>query len=301
MILIEDTAPRICPACQSRQFRPFGNRSGYEFTACRRCGTVFTTVDGASEQVRELYDHYYDAARFELSPAAAASLDRLVRSCEQHWLTGRWLDIGYGEGGLLSRVEEHGWQCYGLELSPRALDFGAERGWTVTADAESDERFPADGFDVVTMIEFIEHTTKPDLSLALAARLLRPGGLLYLTTPNATSINRRMLGAEWSVFSPPEHVTIWSARGIKTALERAGLRVLRVRTEGFNPGELLNRRRRSQGLPAPSRNETAFALNQAMSSSQTRRALKRAVNSVLSACRAGDSLKVRAVKGSLGA
>lgn len=292
-----------CPACGVNKVRSFGVKGGYLLGRCDGCRTIFAPVDGATDETRKLYARYYNGVRFDLPATAAASLERLVRSCETYRLTGRWLDIGYGEGGLLGIAEAQGWKCYGTELSPQALDFGRSRGWIVASDPEKDSRFEPGGFDIVTMIEFIEHALEPGDALAQAARLLRPGGLLYLTTPNAGSINRRLLGIDWSVISPPEHATIWSAEGMKAALERVGLSVERVRTEGLNPVELiarLRRRRVQQNAEAsslPSRNEAGFALNEAMSASPFRRLLKRGVNQALSVLGIGDSLKVNAVKG----
>ncbi|MCW5970263.1 MAG: class I SAM-dependent methyltransferase [Blastocatellales bacterium] len=291
-----------CPACGVSKVSSFGLKGGYPLGRCDGCGTIFAPVDGATGKTRELYEHYYNSVRFDLPATAAATLERLVRSCERYRSLGRWLDIGYGEGGLLRIVESHGWKCHGTELSPQALDFGRSQGWIVASDPEKDSRFEPGGFDVVTMIEFIEHALEPSNALAQAARLLRPGGLLYLTTPNAGSINRRILGIDWSVISPPEHVTIWSAEGIKTALERVGLKVERVRTEGLNPGELIARLRlrrtgRNGGASSePSRNDVAFALNEAMMRGRGRRMLKRGINHTLSALGIGDSLKVWARK-----
>jgi SAM-dependent methyltransferase len=168
----------------------------------------------------------------------------------------------------------------------------------VAADASNDPRFPAGGFDVVTMIELIEHVTTPDVFLAAAARWLRPGGLLYLTTPNANSLNRRLLGLEWSVVSPPEHQTIWSPRGICQALVRSGFVPRRVRTEGLNPSELRARVGSPRaGMPPLSRNDAGLALNEAFSRSRFRRGLKMAINRGLSVLRVGDTLKVWAVRG----
>jgi SAM-dependent methyltransferase len=169
----------------------------------------------------------------------------------------------------------------------------------VAADASDDARFPAGGFDVVTMIELIEHVAAPEVFLQSAARWLRPGGVLYLTTPNANSINRHVLGLTWSIISPPEHVTIWSARGMRRALVRAGFVPRRVRTEGLNPSELRARVcPRRPGAPRLSRNEAAFALNEVFSSSPCRRRLKAAINGGLSLLGVGDSLKVWAIRGS---
>jgi 2-polyprenyl-3-methyl-5-hydroxy-6-metoxy-1,4-benzoquinol methylase len=250
------------------------------------------------EALDELYDHYYDHAAFELPPVVAASLDRLARSLAPFRVTNRWLDVGYGEGGMLTVAERHGWSCHGVDISPRALEYGAERGWVVAADASNDHRFPAGGFDVVTMIELIEHVTTPDEFFQSAARWLRPGGLLYITTPNASSLNRRVLGLDWSVIAPPEHQMLWSARGLCQALAGAGFVPRWVRTEGLNPSELCARVRPPRtGAPPVSRNQAGLALNEVFSRSPWRRSLKGAINRVLSVLGIGDSLKVWAIRG----
>ncbi len=285
-----------CPACGSSLHSHVGYKFDCSMLQCSSCGTIFLGTQTCQYAVTELYNNYYDGARFLSPEAAAVSLERLVRSIEPFRQTNCWLDIGYGEGALLSIAKRHGWKCHGTELSPQALRYGEEQGWVVTK-AEYDPRFQQAGFDVVTMIEFLEHAPAPDQFLQTAARWLRPGGLLYITTPNAESLNRRLLGLQWSVFSPPEHVTIWTARGLRHALTKAGFQTRCIRTDGLNPTEIIaSYRRRNQGAPAVHRNTAAFALNSAFSSSRLRRAIKAGINRCLSTVRIGDTLKVWAVR-----
>src|SRR5262249_53109765 len=174
------------------------------------------------------YDHYYERARFVTPPTVIASLEALVRSAETFKRTCKWLDIGYGEGGLLAAAERHGWACHGIEVAPHALEYAQQRAWVVTAEPGDDARFRDSTFDVVTMIELVEHVSEPNQFLSNAARWLRPGGLLYVTTPNARSVNRRALGLSWSTVSPPEHVVLWTVESLRWALVRAGLVPFRV-------------------------------------------------------------------------
>ncbi len=287
-----------CPACRAGSQRLLGEKNQYPLYQCSRCSVVFTPRrEDASGEVRELYDHYYDNARFAIPPVVQASLQKLVLSFSKFRRTGCWLDVGYGEGGLLEAAERQGWRCYGTEISPASLRYGEQRGWVVSADGTTDSRFLTAGFDVVTMIELLEHVPAPDQLLRTAARWLRPGGVLYVTTPNARSFNWRLLGLNWSVVSPPEHLTLWTPRGLALALRAAGFRAQQTRTEGLNPRDLLTRfwpRRNSMG--AASRNEVGFALNEAFSRSPLRRTLKAGINGCLSFLRIGDSLKVRAIR-----
>jgi len=288
-----------CPACHGFRQRLRGQKDGHDVWECRRCGALFMPTASTSVALHELYDHYYERARFTTPATVIASLEVLVGSAERFRKTGRWLDVGYGEGSLLNVAERHGWACHGSEVSPHALEYGRRRAWVVTPDPGGDVRFQDGAFDVVTMIELLEHVPEPTRFLAHAARWLRPGGLLYVTTPNAGSLNRRVLGLSWSTVSPPEHLVLWTAVALRRALAPAGFVPFRVRTEGCNPSEILARLRpsRSSGRQVD-RNQTALALSEAFSRSPLRRTIKAALNAGLSVSRLGDTIKVWAVRAS---
>lgn len=291
-----------CPACQKEKSITIGVKNNYQLEKCGDCGTIFAEVSLESEktvgEIQDLYDHYYDFANYKLPKAAEISLQKIVNSFTDFRQTGNFVDIGFGEGGMLSVAEKNGWKCFGTELSPHSLEYGESRGWTVSKDAFSDDRFPKNGFDVVTMVELIEHVPNPDFFLETAYKLLRPNGLLFLTTPNPQSVNQRFLGTEWSVISPPEHITLWSTRGLKQALERNNFTVQKFRTDGLNPVEILSkfRNRSKTSAVAVNRNEAAFALNEAFTSSPWRQAVKSTINQGLSLFKLGDGTKVWAIK-----
>ncbi len=226
------------------------------------------------------------------APTTMRSLGRVVEYAERFRGTGRWLDLGYGKGALLSVAEERGWSCYGVEVSPQVLEYGKRRKWAVTSEPRGDSRFVAGGFDVVTMVEVLEHVVAPASFLNDMAYWLRRGGGLYLTTPNARCLNRRILGLDWSVVSPPEHVVLWSVQALRRVVQKAGFRVCRVRTEGLNPSEMLASARRWRKQTPVDRNKAAVALSEKLSRTRARRAVKTAINGVLNVLRLGDTLKV---------
>jgi SAM-dependent methyltransferase len=280
-----------CPACLAADPRPWATKSGHPLWRCRRCGSLFASPEGTDAETDDLYGRYYDRPLGEVAPVVVESLTRIVRGAEPFRSTGRWLDIGYGEGAILTVASRHGWRCHGTELAPAVLERGRAQGWVVSATTTDAALFPPQGFDVVTLIETLEHVPEPRSFLADAARLLRPGGLLFLTTPNAGSLNRRLLGPAWSVVCPPEHLTLWTARALRVACGSLGFAVERLRREGLNPVEILARVRKAEGPPVH-RNEAALALNTALSGSPARRAVKVTANAALSLLGLGDTLKL---------
>jgi 2-polyprenyl-3-methyl-5-hydroxy-6-metoxy-1,4-benzoquinol methylase len=285
----------ICLACERDQSRLLGRKNQFDLWQCLHCGAIFTHTQIDDSALNDIYNHYYDGAGFEMPTVVAQSLERVVLSFERFRVTGRILDIGYGEGGLLQIAEKFNWQCFGTEISPGALAYGKESGWIVADQAEDDPRFMPQGFDVVTMIELLEHVPNPQQVLQSAARWLRPGGLLYLTTPNAESLNQRLLGLKWSVIAPPEHIALWTPKGMRHALAKAGFQDLRIRTEGLNPYEIMAYWRSQK--EEVNRNQMGTKLNQAFTSTPSRRALKTGINHLLTAFQLGDGLKVYATRG----
>lgn len=296
------SSEKNCPVCLSEESISFGTKNNLSLKRCKSCQTVFADVNFENSEVTdkttEIYNHYYDNAKFKLSDTVEKSLQKIVKTFETSRKTNNLIDIGFGEGGLLSVAEKNNWKCFGTELSPQSLKHGNERGWTVSQDALSDERFPKEGFDVVTMIELIEHIPNPDFFLKTAFSLLRPGGILFMTTPNIKSINGRWLETDWSVVAPPEHITIWSPKGMKESLKRNGFLLSLIKTEGFNPIEIVERfkTKDNQKVVAANRNETAFALNETFSKSNWRMAVKSIINNGLSVLKLGDGIKVWATK-----
>jgi 2-polyprenyl-3-methyl-5-hydroxy-6-metoxy-1,4-benzoquinol methylase len=284
-----------CPACAGRG-QSWATKGGHELRRCLGCSSIY--VDPPDDVgSSEFYQHYHDRATFEAPHHVAAALERIARVAEPFRQTRRWLDMGYGEGTLLEVVAGRGWSCHGTEVSPRVLEHGRGQGWVVAQGTDDAALFPPASFDVVTMVELVEHVPAPTRFLADAARLLRPGGLLYITTPNANSLNRRHLGHSWSVVCPPEHLTLWSPRGLSLAVRRAGFRIESLRAEGLNPAEIVSSFRRSGGTAPPiDRNQAALALGAAMAASRPRRAAKAAINRVLSLLGLGDTLKLTAVR-----
>jgi SAM-dependent methyltransferase len=281
-----------CPACGSTESSSRGAKDGWPWISCRDCATQWTTGSTTPFDVEELYADGY--AEEEPIPAFVwSSLEAVVASAEPHRMTGRWLDYGFGQGDLLRCVEAHGWDVFGTEIARRPLERARARGWTVSDRPGDDGRFQAGSFDVVSMVEVLEHVPFPGELLSEAARWLRPGGLLYLTTPNARSLNARWLGLSWSVVSPPDHVLLWSVAGLRIALARHGFRMLRLRTDGLNPSEIgRSLRPRTAGNEPLHRDREARRLVASLSSSRPRRAVKRAINSALTVLRAGDTIKV---------
>ena len=132
----------------------------------------------------------------------------------------RWLDFGCGNGGLVRHC-----------MSELGCDVvGFEEGWICDKAAALGIPIVGAGglagldgtFDVATMIEVLEHIPDPVAALRRVRSLLRPGGLLFLTTGNAAPYRARLL--RWRYVVPEVHVSVFEPETLALALEKAGFR-----------------------------------------------------------------------------
>jgi SAM-dependent methyltransferase len=157
-------------------------------------------------------------------------------------------------------------------------------------------RYPDAHFDVVLASELLEHLYDPDVFLREILRITRPGGLFWATTPHGRGVSARILGTDWSVIHPPEHLQLFSVRGMRTMLDRVGFHGSRIDTHGTDPLEIvrvLKRRVKRGGEETPVHRVNALQpLNRAFVERRSARAAKSMINAALNAARLGDSLKV---------
>ncbi len=233
----EERGP-ACPVCSrdtaesGTKYSSFSRRS---FTL-RRCGTcAFAFVSDPRLDFDALYDERY--YRGEGADPLVDYLyeaewpDRTIRRYEWRGILKvvsrltpvgpdtRWLDYGCGTGGLVDFLRSQGF----------SHAVGYEPGWTEGYLREkkrphvtSEDLSGLQGtFDVISLIEVIEHALDPVAELTRVRSLLRPGGLCFLTTGNAAPYRDRLVG--WRYVVPEIHVSYFEPDTLATALRRAGL------------------------------------------------------------------------------
>lgn len=300
---------RRCPACAGEVGVGRGAKNGVALAECRACATLYAEAAPAALD----YDGYYDEANLSVPDFIGARLDEIFASFAPYRRTGRLLDIGCGAGSLLEAARRAGWEAAGTEVSRPAVEHARRAGFEVFCGDLAAAPFPAGHFDVVTASEILEHLADPQAMIRGVARVLRPGGLFWATTPHGRGVSARLLGLRWSVVSPPEHLQLFSLGGLRGMLREAGFRRPRVTSRGCDPFEVWRALRAARaaggagaaGAPPdaqPARGEggirveSAYRLNAALMSNGATRAAKAALNAALGAARLGDSIKVWAEK-----
>lgn len=273
---------RSCPACHSENSIHRGRKNAFQLLSCQKCGTVYTQELPGSSNSQDYDDYYTDD-----NLSTPEFIDRR-------------LEIGFGAGSFLHAAERAGWNVEGVEVSKTAEAHGSATGLKTFCGDLADARYEDGSFDVVIASELLEHVPNPQVMIREIARIVRPGGLFWATTPSARGVSARLLGNEWSVVSPPEHLHLFSEAGVRSLLLSEGFKSCEVRTEGTNPIELIGRLRRQANNKVEKPNasvvrvNTGYQLNASLLKSRPRRALKDFMNGLLRLSHLGDSLKIRA-------
>jgi SAM-dependent methyltransferase len=239
------------------------------------------------------YAQYYHEGNLAVPPFVRRRLEQIVAGFDRERRLNRWLDVGCGAGTLMRAARGRGWEVVGTEVAERAAAAVEADGFDVRLGELDQLDLPEAGFDVVSMVEVLEHVEDIDGFLNAGAEKLRPGGVLYLTTPHARGISSRLLGASWSIVCPPEHLQLFSVAGLREVIHRTGFAVRRVRTEAVNPAELLRALRGGDdGGSGSSRVESGYRLNESLSASRAGTAVKAVATAGLNVTRLGDTIKL---------
>jgi len=233
-----------CPLCDARDSVEVtvADCSGHElykpplprtqrWLRCRACDHMY--VDGyfSPEALKILFSgtqpsqrpgHDIEGQRF----AWASVLDAV--GALRASFGGRWLDIGFGSGALLTTAAEFGYEVAGIDLREENVRLMREAGFDVHAVELAAYRAAAP-FDVVSMADVLEHMPFPKRALRDARQLLQPGGLLFLSMPNADAFvwqasTRAGTNPYWGEI---EHYHNFGRRRLTALLEECGFAVLR--------------------------------------------------------------------------
>lgn len=189
---------------------------------CQACG--FLECADVRDVV-SFYEALEDPAYVASRPERLLQSRRLLRAVARlsgRDLTGlRLLDVGAGSGPLVEEALALGLRAEGLEPSGWLRDHAARLGLPVHHGVLPHADITG-AFDVVTLIDVIEHTTDPFSLLRQACEALAPGGLLVLVTPDVSSIAARLLGCRWWHYRTA-HVGYFNHRTLRRLCARAGL------------------------------------------------------------------------------
>ena len=208
---------RRCTACG--QLLSSASAARYHDTMAQFDASDFNTPQGAALQRR--------------LNVATRRLDRIRELLDQPTDKPRLLDVGCSRGQFVLAATLAGFAAEGVEPAPRIAAAARDSGLTVHTGLLEDVCFPASTFNAVTLFEVVEHLREPLPLLKECHRILRPGGILVISTGNAASWTAACMAARWDYFDMSKdggHISFFNPGSLSLLAQRAGFDTQRVET-----------------------------------------------------------------------
>ena len=230
-----------CPVCNDDRAQPLFRKDGFSIVGCRICGLRYVNPRPTQEWLDTWYRKEYFARTHAQNSAGLqhlrhgdikiATAQLRLQSIRKFCAKGRLLDVGCAGGFFVQAAGMDGWAAVGLEPSVEAARRAAQ-DQRIQAVVGRLEQAPFAGpqFDLVTVLDVLEHVFCPRTFLVEARRLLAHAGTLLIETPNMAGWISRLMGRRHPYVRPPEHLTYFSPSTLRLLLEHCGFRVLRLST-----------------------------------------------------------------------
>lgn len=141
--------------------------------------------------------------------------------------TGSLLDIGAGKGYFVKVATEY-FDAIGIELSPDAVKAGVKDGLNLICGDFLSQDFEIKKFDIVTLWDVLSSFEDPNPVISKIGAILKPGGLLVMTLPYASSLTARILGRFWPLMIPPINFSYFSRSSVHRLMRKYNFSLLRM-------------------------------------------------------------------------
>ena len=207
---------------------------------CPSCGLLFRRDLPTQAQLDEIYglEYFKGGAVGYLDYVADEDVHRnsarnRLDALERVVPRGRLLDVGAAAGFFVDEARARGWDASGIDISEQMVEWGTR---TLSAALEratlATSGRPAASLDALTMWDYLEHSLDPAADLGRAHHLLRPGGVLALSTGDAATFVARLSGSRWHLLTPRHHNFFFTAETLSRLLAQSGFEVVSLDHRG---------------------------------------------------------------------
>ncbi len=236
-----------CPVCASTITPSVRRRRNCALARCTACGLTFrwpmpTEAEIAGYYREGYHDYWQEPAIFKAvctmkTRTAQAYLEQIRHVAPQ----GPLLDIGCSYGHLLTVAGRMGYAPVGVELSPEAVAYARRSGLHIIDKPVDQAGFTEGSFAVITLIDLIEHIAAPVAFLRGVVKFLAPGGVLFVVTPDVSSLAAQVLGNGWSHYQR-EHLCYYTPAAMRVLMETCGVNIEQAGggTKVLTPAYIMN-------------------------------------------------------------
>lgn len=238
----------MCPICKIENtlsiYELYDDRYGYyglfNLLKCKECSHVFVKHNFKDIDLVDLYSNYYPRASLKIEDFKPLVFNKSFKS----WFDGnqsaaftyvpkniRILDIGCGFGYSLGYHKQRGCDVFGVEADINAQRIANHYGFNIHNGLFNSNVYEKEFFDYVTMDQVLEHTVEPIEILNDISIVLKKGGSLVVSIPNATGWGAKLFNRKWINWHIPYHLQHFSKKSFLECVSRTNnLKVKEIKT-----------------------------------------------------------------------
>jgi SAM-dependent methyltransferase len=191
---------------------------------CAGCRLVYALPEMASPSLVQDYAQMEDPAYLEEEKGRLRQAKEILSQILRFRNHGRLLDIGCGPGFFLEEAKSAGFEATGVDYSAWGARYARNHfGISVFEGSLEEARFEDQSFDVIVLMDLIEHLENPRALLKEIRRVLKHDGIIYLSTPDIGSFFSKILGVRWWGIHR-HHLFYFSRKTLETLLAQEGFR-----------------------------------------------------------------------------
>lgn len=204
-----------------------------QIVRCKECDLVYLHPLPLITNLEHNYIRMLDEDYIKEEKGRRLSAQFILKELKKYKKCGRLLDIGCATGFLLDEARKQGWQVYGIELSNWAVDFAKNRLGieNIFQGTLNDANYSDNFFDVVVIKDTLEHLIDIKGILVEIKKILKPDGLLYISTPNFDSLASKIFRTKWWNINQ-SHIYYFTRKTLFKMLDLTGFRARETKQYG---------------------------------------------------------------------
>ena len=143
------------------------------------------------------------------------------------------LEIGCGDGFVLSILKNMGWKVLGVERDDKSVNHARNMlGNDVMSDSISEDVFE-NNFDLIILFQVLEHVERPVFLLKKCKKMLKTNGKMIISVPNIESWQSKLTKQNWLHLDVPRHLNHFTKDSLNFYLEQLNLSIVSVSYQSF--------------------------------------------------------------------
>lgn len=224
----------ICQSSENKKLYKITNfATNFRIVKCSNCNFVFINPQPTVQKINGFYnkeyylgtaDYVYEDERTDKK--LLQNYKEKVQSFKKLKEKGRLLDIGCAFGMFLKTASKY-YDCYGVEISKYASGYAKKQKLKIFNGTLKQASYPDNYFDIINMVEVIEHLPDPKETIKEIYRIMKPNGILFIKTSNIDSFYARIKGKNWN-YLLPGHLSYFSIKTLNNLLKSSGFKMIYI-------------------------------------------------------------------------